>query len=90
MTGLAKQFLDDVVMFLRPVKALFQLPAIDDVADKIQRLASRVFQEMEQRLGTSAMAAKMCVRNPDGPVILNAQPFRPPKTKLPIAEFRED
>ena len=37
--GFAQQFLDDVIMFLRPEKAFLQLPAINDIANKLlQRL----------------------------------------------------
>ena len=36
LTGLAQDFLHDIVMALWPVPAFFQLPAIDNVAHQIQ------------------------------------------------------
>ena len=59
--GFAQQFLDDVIMFLRPEKAFLQLPAINDIANKIEFLATCVFQEMKQCLGTTTLSAKMSV-----------------------------
>ena len=45
---LAKQLLDDVIMFLRPVETFLELPAIDNVTDQIERLATRIFEKMEE------------------------------------------
>ena len=56
---LAEQFLDDIIMFLRPVEAFFQLPAIDDIANEIERLAPCV-SKVETGLGTRALV-QMCV-----------------------------
>ena len=47
VAGLAQQFLDDVIMLLRPEKAFLQLPAINDIANEIECLATCVFQKME-------------------------------------------
>ena len=75
MPRLAEQFLHHIIMLLRPVEAFFQLPAIDDVADQIQRFAAGIFQEMQQRLCLRAWCAEMCVGNPDSAEVLNARSF---------------
>ena len=61
VAGLAKQFLNDVIMFLRPEKAFLQLPAINDIAHEIECLATCVFQKVEQWLRTTTLSAKMGV-----------------------------
>ena len=52
VTRLSQKLLDDVVMFLWPVEPLLQLPAVADIADKVERVASRVVQEMQQVVQT--------------------------------------
>ena len=66
VTRFSQQFLDDVIMFLRPVEAFFQLPAINDVADQIQGFTARIFQKMQQLFGTGPWRSEMRVRDPDG------------------------
>ena len=61
VAGLAKQFLNDVIMFLRPEKAFLQLPAINDIAYEIEFLTTCVFQKMEQGIRTTTLSAKMSV-----------------------------
>jgi hypothetical protein len=55
-----------VVMTRRPVPALAQLPAVDDVADQIEGLAIDRFQEIEQQLGIAAGGAEVGVGDPHG------------------------
>jgi hypothetical protein len=64
VTRFSQQFLDNVIMFLRPVEAFFQLPAINDVADQIQGFAARIFQKMQQLFGTGPWRSEMRVRDP--------------------------
>ena len=45
LAGLAQDLLHHVVVALRPVPRSAQLPAVDDVADQVQRLAFGVAQE---------------------------------------------
>ena len=46
LAGLAQEFLDHVVMALRPVAGAAHPPEIDDVADQIQRVAFDRSQEV--------------------------------------------
>ena len=54
--NLAQQFLDDVVMRLRPVPAGAEPPAVDDVADQVDRVGLDMAQHIQDkmRLGTRA------------------------------------
>ena len=61
-TNLAQQFLDDVVMHLRPVPARAQPPAIDDVADQVDRVGLDVAQHVQNKMGLAAARAEMQIR----------------------------
>ena len=61
VAGLAKQFLNDVIMVLRPEKAFLQLPAINNIAHEIECLATCVFQKMEKCIRPTTLSAKMGV-----------------------------
>ena len=65
LARLAQQLLDDVVVRLRPVPAAAQLPAVDDVADEVERLALGAAQEVEQRVRLAAGRAQVQVRDPE-------------------------
>ncbi len=65
---LAQHFVDDVLLGGRPVPAALQLPAIDNVADQIERVAFVVDQEVGQGLGLAAARAQMGVGDEDGAV----------------------
>ena len=39
LTGLAEHFLNHIIMLLRPIKALFHLPAINNITDQIKLVA---------------------------------------------------
>jgi hypothetical protein len=54
----------DIVVARRPVPALPQLPAVDDVPDQVERLAIDRFQEVEQQLGVAARGSEMRVGDP--------------------------
>jgi hypothetical protein len=65
LARLAQQLLDDVVVRLVPVPAALQPPAVDDVADEVDRLGVVVAQEVEQEVGLAAGRAEMDVGEPD-------------------------
>jgi hypothetical protein len=56
---------DHFVVGFGPVPALAQPPAIDDIADQIERLTFVRTQEIEQQLGVAAARAQVDVGNPD-------------------------
>jgi hypothetical protein len=62
-----QDFLNDVVMGLGPEPGAAELPAVDDVANKVEGLALGVAQEVEQRGGLAAWRAQMQIRDPDRP-----------------------
>ena len=57
---------DDIVVARGPVPALAQLPAVDDVADQIERLALDRVEEVDQHVGVAAGRAEVGVGDPDG------------------------
>ena len=59
---LAQQFLDDVVMRLRPVPARAKPPAVDDVADQVDRVGLDVTQHIEDKMGLAAPRAQVQIR----------------------------
>ena len=61
LAALAQQLLDHVIVRLRPVPGAAQPPAVDDVADQIDRLGVVVAQEIEQELGLRRLRAEMDV-----------------------------
>ena len=61
LARLAQQLLHDVVVRLRPIPARSQLPAVDDVADEVDRLGVVVAQEVEQELRLAPLRAEMHV-----------------------------
>src|SRR6516164_4474592 len=62
LAGLAQQLLHHVVVRLRPVPARAQLPAVDDVADQIDRLGDVIAQEVKKTVGMAAARAEMNIR----------------------------
>ena len=65
---LAQQFLDDVVVRLRPVPAAAHPPAVEDVADQEVGVGLVVAQEIERQLGLTAARAEMKVGEKNRPV----------------------
>ena len=64
---LAQDLLNHIVVRLRPVPVLAQLPAVDDVAHQVQRLGIDPPQEVQQRRSLTARRTQMQVGDPDGP-----------------------
>jgi len=69
LARLAQQFLHHIVVRLRPIPTLAQLPAVDDVAHQIQRSRLMVLQEIQQVIGLATGCAEMNIRDPDGAVM---------------------
>ena len=63
LARLAQKLLHHVVVRLRPIPARAQLPAVDDIADQIDRLGIVIAQEVEQTFGLAAARAEMNIRN---------------------------
>jgi hypothetical protein len=59
----------DFVVGVRPVPALAQPPAVDDVADEVERLALVRPQEVDQHVRVAAARAEVDVRDPDRAVL---------------------
>ena len=59
----AQKFLHHVVMGLRPIPGRVQRPAVDDVADEIDRVGVVIAQEVEEAVGLAAAGAEMHVGN---------------------------
>ena len=70
LARLAQHLLHDVVVRLRPVKRLLQCPAVDDVANEVERVGLVVAQEVEQEGSLAAARAEMDVRDEDRAVAL--------------------
>src|SRR5207237_8102865 len=69
LADFAQNLLDNVVVRLRPIPRLLQAPAVDDVADEVDRLCFGVFEEVEQKLGLAAAGSEVQVRDPDRTII---------------------
>ena len=63
LARLAHELLHHVVVRLRPIPARSQLPAVNDVADQIDRFGIVVAQELEEAFGLAASRAEMNIRN---------------------------
>jgi hypothetical protein len=63
--------LDDIVVGLRPVPRFLQAPAIDDIADQINRVCIVTKQEIEKVTGFASASAEVQIRNPDRPIAVH-------------------
>ena len=61
---LAQDFLDNVVVFLRPVTRAAQLPDVDEIADDVERLKFVVAEKIKHRVRVASAGAKMHIGNP--------------------------
>ena len=57
--ALAQQLLYDVVMRLRPIPTRFELPAVDDISDKIDDVGIVLAKKVEQLVSLAAPRAEM-------------------------------
>ena len=60
----AENFLDDVVVLLRPVTASTHLPDINEVAHDIKRVEIVFAQEIQQPVSPARTRSQMHIRNP--------------------------
>src|SRR5215469_471307 len=65
LTNFAQNLLDDIVVGLRPVPGFLQAPAIDDIADQINRVCIVTTQEIDKEAGFASASAEVQIRNPD-------------------------
>jgi len=59
---------DDIIVRGRPVEALFQPPAVDDVSNEVDGLAVGMVEKVDQHPRVAAARAQMDVADPDRPV----------------------
>ena len=57
----AQQFLHHVVVRLRPIPGRAQRPAVDDIADEVDRFCVVMAEEVEQPVGLTAARSQMDV-----------------------------
>ncbi len=61
----AQDFLDDVVMLLRPVATTTQRPDVDQIADDIKFVAIVIAQKLQERICVARARAEMDIGNPE-------------------------
>src|ERR1700733_373813 len=67
---LSEQFLDDIVMRLGPVPAGAEPPAVDDVADQVDRVRLDMAQHVQDEMGLAPARAQVQIRQEQGPVAM--------------------
>src|SRR5690606_18137681 len=68
LARLAQDLLDHVVVRLRPIPAIAQPPAVDDVSDQVDGVGVVFPQELEKRIGLRSPGAEMHVRNEEAAI----------------------
>jgi hypothetical protein len=58
----AQQFLDDVVVRLRPVPAGAQPPAVDDIADQVDRVGLDMAEHIQDEMRLAPARAQVQIR----------------------------
>ena len=71
-SALAKEFLDDIIVFLRPEITLLQRGNINEISDHVQRVEVVLSKKIKQRFGLAVFVAEMNIRNPDRSPVRNA------------------
>ena len=71
-SALAKELLDDIVVFLRPENALLQRENIDQISHYIQRLEVILPEKIKQRFRLAVFVAEVNIRNPNCSPVRNA------------------
>src|SRR6266480_6162550 len=66
LAGFAQNFLDHVVVLLRPVNSATQRPNIDQVAHDIESIEVVLAQKIQQRSGIAATRTKVRIGDPTG------------------------
>ena len=73
---------------LAPVPAAFKLPAVDDVADEIERVAGIAREEIGEQLGLAAARAQMGVGDENRAVMAEVARLVGGRKRQPAARFR--
>jgi hypothetical protein len=68
LPAFAQEFLDDIVVFLRPVDATAQSPNIDQVAHKVKGVELHILEKIQEDAGFASARAKVNIRNPTGAI----------------------
>ena len=66
--GFAQDFLDDVVMLLRPINSAAQRPDIDEITYNVERLKIILPKKIEQRRRIAAACAQVGIRDPSSAI----------------------
>src|SRR5262249_40520105 len=64
LAGLAQDFLDDVVVLLRPINSATQRPDINEIPHYVERVEIVLAKKIEQRCGIAAPLAQIGVGDP--------------------------
>ena len=64
----AQEFLNDIVVFLRPVDAPAQGPNVDEIADKVEGVELHILEKFEEDAGLASARAKVNIGNPAGAI----------------------
>src|SRR5271166_3887569 len=72
LADLAQDFLNDIIVRLRPIPRFLQPPAVDDVANQVDRLGFGFAEKIEEEFGLATARAEMHVRNPDRAVLMQS------------------
>jgi hypothetical protein len=80
LADLAQQLLQHVIMRLRPDRASFDAPEIDDIADQIDRLGVVMLQKFEKGIRLTGSGAEVNIGYEQGPEVRTA-----PMAALPSA-----
>lgn len=64
LPAFAEEFLNNIIVILRPVNAASESPDIDQVSDKIEFLKIRVSEELEQCGGLAAPRSQVDIGYP--------------------------
>src|SRR6266496_5981214 len=68
LASFPQNFLDHVVVLLRPVNSATQRPNIDEVAHDIERIKIVLAQKIEQRTSVAAARTKVRIGDPRGAI----------------------
>ena len=68
LPAFAQEFLNDIVVFLRPVDAPAQGPDVDEVANEVERVELHILEKIQKDAGFASARAKVNIRNPTGAI----------------------
>ena len=68
LAAFAQEFLNDVIVFLRPVDTPAQRPDVDEISHEIECVEFHILKEFEEVARFTAACAKVNIRNPAGAI----------------------